>query len=210
MKSADAERLAFDLFIRECRFYGRLSRHGLNGRHTPRCHGSVLVPRAVERQFHRQFPLGFVWERGAGDEHALVRAIVFEYLGGGGAQSLAYVPLTAPIAQQARDGLAAFHHAGAILDEFTAHNIVVQQQQNCPSDGHAASSSSGSDGAGVASVYWVNAPIRVVLPHPLQRLWPAKKVAKAMHGNRLELELGFLWLSEVSFFFFLRFFLFAL
>jgi hypothetical protein len=192
MKSADAERVAFDLFIRECRFYGRLIHKGLDGRHTPLCHGSVLVPRAVERQFHRQFPLCFVWERGAHDEHALVRAIVFEYLGGG-AESLAYVRLTEPIAKQARNGLAALHSAGAILDEFTAYNIVVRQKN--PREKHAESSDQARD----SSVCWVNTPIRAVVPHPLPRLWPAKKVAKAMNANRLELELGFLWLSEVSF-----------
>ncbi len=113
----------------------------------------------------------------------------FDYIDG--AQSLADVRLTEPIVSLTRAGLSVLHSAGAMVGDFTAHHIVDQQEK-----GREGAADRGE--ASELRVYWVNPPISAVIPHPLHCRWSAEKVAEDMEGSRLELELGLLWLSEVS------------
>ncbi|KAI0801630.1 kinetochore Sim4 complex subunit FTA2-domain-containing protein [Xylaria sp. FL0064] len=68
-----------DPFYAECRAFGSLVENKKDDELAVRCHGYVLLPRAVEQQIERQFGISD-WNRKAEDEGSPLRAIIKDYI----------------------------------------------------------------------------------------------------------------------------------
>ena len=160
----------YDSFVKECRANSRLISQGMNGIYSPFCYGWIEVPTDTEKAVAKKFHIpSFLWDRYPETEHDRVRGILFEYIRG---DLLSQVPITLQTANDLRAGLQEIHRASIAHGDMRASNILVR-------DGH---------------VRWIDFSASWSMPHVTIS---AARLEKLQENERLDLEVGFAFLSKV-------------